>query len=183
MHYFRALLYLSRYERPNIFEETRSGHVVCNVWGWISIHGVGAVTRMEGRFTAQVYLRMLQDVFLPSLQERNFPFPDGPVIFVHDRCPVHTARAVREWFTGQDHLQLLEWPSKGCDCNPIENIWANMVNTWETEQERTAETLMAHVNRVWEGYRNRPHLVRNIVSSMPERLREVIEKQGGWTHY
>lgn len=58
-----------------------------------------------------------------------------------------------------------------------------MVNTWEADQERTAYMLMAHVNRVWKGYRDKPHLVRNIRFSMPERLREVIEKHGGWTHY
>ena len=26
-------------------------------------------------------------------------------------------------------------------------------------------------------------LVRNIVSSMTQRLREVIDREGGWTHY
>ena len=29
----------------------------------------------------------------------------------------------------------------------------------------------------------KPDLVRNIVSSMTQRLREVIDREGGWTHY
>ena len=104
---------------------------------------MGDVTRIEGRFTAAKYLNNLQDFFLPSLQAQNHPFPDRP-IFVRDRCPIHTARVVSQWFQGRDDLQLLDWPSKGCDMNPIENIWANIVNCWEPERERTVEKLMAH---------------------------------------
>ena len=31
---------------------------------------------------------------------------------------------------------MLEWPSKGADMKPIENIWANIVNSWESEREK-----------------------------------------------
>lgn len=172
-----------RYDRANISEEARSGHISCNVWGYMSIHGVGDVTRIEGRFTAEKYIDVLQNFLLPSLQRRQFPFPPGPIIFMHDRCPIHTARIVREWFNHQEYLQLLELPSKGCDCNPIEHLWANMVNCWEPERERTPEQLMQHTREHWELFRGKAHLLRSLVNSMPDRLREVIEKNGGWTHY
>lgn len=149
-----------RYERAKIVEERRSEHVALNVSGWISIHGVGDVTRVEGRFTAHNYIGLLQDFLLPSLRERNYPFPPGPVILEQDRCSVHMARVVSEWFAGQENLQLLDWPSKACDCNPIENIWGNMVNTWEDEEEM--DTLMVHVHRVWETFRRRLDFVRNL---------------------
>ena len=154
-----------------------------NVWGWICLHGMGDMTRIEGRFTAVKYTEILQDFFLPSLQQQNYPFPPGPVIFMHDRCPIHTARIVQEWFRGREDLQLLDWPSKGADMNPIENIWANMVNCWEPERERTPHQLMDHTRAQWELFRNRPQLIRNHVASMPNRLREVIEKEGGWTSH
>ena len=170
-----------RYDTHNIYEEARSGHVTCNVWGWISMHGMGDVTRIQGRFTAATYIDILENFFLPSLHAKNFPFPPGPIIFVQDRCPVHTARAVREWFSGQNNVQLLELPSKGCDCNPIEHIWANMVNNWEDELERTGEQLMAHTQRQWELFRAKPQEIRNLVSSVPDRLRAVIDADGGWT--
>lgn len=142
------------------------------------------MTRIEGRFTAAKYLDILQIFFLPSLQEKNYPFPPGPIIFVQDRCPIHTARAVREWFGTRDNLELLDWLSKGCDCNPIENVWANIVNMWEPENERTPEQLMAHTQAQWDLYRrNNAHQIRTIVSSMPDRIQAVIEKEGGWTHY
>ena len=154
-----------------------------NVWGWISIHGVGDLTRIEGRFTTAKYLEILENVFLPSLQQRNLPFPPGPIIFVQDRCPIHTAHAVQEWFRGREDVELFDWPSKGADLNPIENLWANMVNSWEPEMERTPEALLAHTSAQWEMFRNRPQEVRRIVASMPDRLRAVVEREGGWTGY
>ncbi|KAK4314977.1 hypothetical protein Pmani_013760 [Petrolisthes manimaculis] len=154
-------------------------------------HGMGDVTKIEGKFTAAAYIDILEKKFIPSLQENNYPFPPDPIIFVQDRCPVHTARIVKDWFADQQniqllelpYIQLLELPSKGCDCNPIEHIWANMVNTWEPELERTGEQLMAHTQRQWELFRARPQEVRNLVSSMPDRLKAVIDAEGGWTHY
>ena len=108
-----------------------------NVWGWMSVHGVGDIHQIEGRFNAQTYVEILNNFFLPSFAARNNPFPPAPVYFVHDRCPVHQARVVQDWFQQHPQFQLLPWPSKGADCNPIENLWGSMVNTWEPERERT----------------------------------------------
>ena len=149
----------------------------------MSVHGVGDVFRIEGRFNTEKYLELLQNSFLPSLRARNHPFPPGPIIFVQDRCPVHTARLVQDWFARQDQLKLLEWPSRGCDCNPIEHLWATIANSWNQEGERNPDELLDHINREWEALRARPQLANNLVQSMPRRLQEVIEKEGGWTRY
>lgn len=68
-----------RYDRSNISEEARSRHISCNVWGYMFMHGVD-VTRNEGRFTAEMYIDILQNFFLHSLQRRAFPFPLGPIV-------------------------------------------------------------------------------------------------------
>ena len=169
--------------KKNIYEECRSGHVTCGVWGWISMDGVGDVVRIDGRLTAEKYVRILEEYLLPSLRERNFHAHHRPIIFVQDKSPIHTARVVREWFANQNVLQLLDWPIRGCDMNPIEHVWANMVNTWDPANERTPQTLMDHVNRSWEGLRRKPWIIRAMVASMPDRLAEVYEKEGGWSHY
>ncbi|KAK3886446.1 hypothetical protein Pcinc_009397 [Petrolisthes cinctipes] len=85
---------VQNYDRRNIFEEARSGHVTVKVWGWIFIHGMGDIVRIEGRFTAAKCLEILENFFIPSLQQRNHPFPPGPIIYVQDRCPIHTAHTV-----------------------------------------------------------------------------------------
>lgn len=69
--------------------------------------------------------------------------------------------------------------SKGWDCKPIENIWTNLVNTWEEEEERAVYTLIDHVNRVWEIFRTKQRLVWNIVDS----LLNAIALNKLWTTY
>ncbi|KAK3880983.1 hypothetical protein Pcinc_014532 [Petrolisthes cinctipes] len=32
----------TRYVQEHVYAEARSGHVTCNVWGWIGLHGVGS---------------------------------------------------------------------------------------------------------------------------------------------
>lgn len=172
-----------RYDREHIYEEARSGRVTANVWGYMTVHGLGDIFEINGRFTANKYVNLLEECFLPSLRERNFPFPPGPVVFIHDRCPIHTARLVQQWLANQQNLHVLDWPSKGCDMNPIENLWGSLVNTWEPERERTVAQLMEHTRTQWELLRGDQDLARNLVASMPNRLQEVIVKEGGWTRF
>ena len=80
-------------------------------------------------------------------------------------------------------MEVLDWPSKGCDMNPIENIWANIVNVWENEGERTREQLRQHASREWEILRRKPRLVYEHVADMPRRLQSVIDSSGGWSKY
>lgn len=70
-----------RYDPQYVYQEARSGHVTCNTWGWIGLHGVGEVTRLDGRFTADVYLEILEEVMLPSVRAMALPFPER-IIFM-----------------------------------------------------------------------------------------------------
>lgn len=103
--------------------------------------------------------------------------------FFQDNCPVHTSRIIRRWFAEQRDIDLLEWPSKGCDLNPIENCWGNIVQSWVPGQERTSQQILQHTMDEWELFRKHPHIVYNTVSSVPQRLQEVIANNGGWTGY
>lgn len=67
--------------------------------------------------------------------------------------------------------------------NPIENCWGNIVQSWNPGQERTSRELLNHTKEEWERFRRKPEVVYNTVASVPNRLQEVIEKQGGWTGY
>ena len=67
---------------------------------------------------------ILQNVFLPSIRER---FPGQTVRFIQDRSPIHTAGVISAWFREHPEIEVLPWPPKGADINPIENVWGNMV--------------------------------------------------------
>lgn len=71
----------TRYEPQNIYEEARSGHITLNVWGWIHLYGVGELTEIHGRFTADQYLEILEEVMVPSVCAYALPYPEQ-IIFM-----------------------------------------------------------------------------------------------------
>ncbi|KAK3896200.1 hypothetical protein Pcinc_000122 [Petrolisthes cinctipes] len=171
-----------RYAEQNIYQEPGSGHVTCNVWGWIGLNGVGEVTQIQGKFNADQYLEILEEVVLPSVRCYAIPYPEN-IVFMQDNCPVHTARVVRRWFEEQPQLELLPWPSNSPDLNPIENVWANITNVWEPTQERSLQQLMRHMETKWEVLRRKPQLIYNMVASVPDRLQSVVNNNGDWTRF
>lgn len=130
------------------------------------LFGLGELTDIQGRFTADQYVEILEEVMLSSVRAYALPYPER-VIFMHDRSPIHTAHVITRWFAEQRNIEVLDWPSKGCDMNPIENIWANIVNVWEPENERTRAALEQHTRREWEVLRRKQQLVYNNVTSVP----------------
>lgn len=88
-------------------------------------YGPGELVSLEGRFTAREYIRVLEDNMLPTVRAMAIPDPD-PIVFVQDRSPIHNARIVNEWFREHPEIILFNWPSKGCDINPTENLWGIM---------------------------------------------------------
>ena len=90
----------TRYSRQNIYEVARSGHVTCNVWGWIHLYGLGELAEIEGRFTADKYLEILEEVMVPSVRAMALPFPER-ILFMQ----------VRFLFVGKDTIVSL--PRRG----------------------------------------------------------------------
>ncbi|VEN35635.1 unnamed protein product, partial [Callosobruchus maculatus] len=72
----------------------RSGRFSVNVWGWISIHGPSVCWKIEGRFIAENYVNILENIMLPSSEQ---VYPENDYIFQQDNGPVHTANSVRNF--------------------------------------------------------------------------------------
>lgn len=107
---------------------------------------------------------------------------------------VHNSRTTRQWLVEHPEIVALDWPVKGADMNPIENLWGHLVvalNKSRNEQglpfhardANGADELYALVNSEWQKLMRNETYIESLIESMPRRLQEVINEEGGWTKY
>lgn len=157
----------------------RPGRFSVNVWGWISYYGLGVCWKLEGRFNAENYRQVLEHIMLPSVRSI---YPNNSFIYQQDNCPVHTANVVKDWFHN-NNVEVLPWPSISPDINPIENVWAIIVKKIYHRNffPHNSNELWEIIHQCWEELDQ--NIARNLINSMPNRLAQVIEKEGSMTKY
>ena len=150
------------------------------VWGCISKYGVGRICQIVGNMDATLYVQILSDQLLGSLDQLNLDV--GEVIFQQDNDSKHVSKLARKFFSSKD-IHVLDWPPQSPDLNPIENVWAHlkkkvarrplpargMTELWEIVQREWAKLTVDYCN--------------SLVESMPSRVKAVIRAKGGWTKY
>jgi DDE superfamily endonuclease len=170
----------TRFEENHIQVQDRSGRKTVPVWAWFSASGAGYFVRIEGKLNADKYINILGDILLPSIHLR---FPGICVKFIQDKSPIHGANVIKHWFAEQLEIELLPWPAKGADLNPIENVWGDIVKDSEFFRPRTSDEVFERARSIWNGYSGNPNYWRKLAYSMVTRLRHVIDNNGGWTKY
>lgn len=159
-----------------------SGRSAVSVWGAVTAQGLGPLVRIEGRFTADAYCGLLDDVLLPYLV--GGPFPENDFILQHDNSPIHKSKKVAAYLERRD-VAVLEWPPQSPDLNIIENVWGNMKLALAHRQLRavSADVLWAIVQEEWERIRADTNICRSLYSSLPNRINAVIGAGGEPTRY
>jgi hypothetical protein len=55
--------------------------------------------------------------------------PDGVIQFQQDHSSIHDSRVVQEWLSRQADVELIDWPPRAPDLNPVKNLWCVVKKT------------------------------------------------------
>lgn len=166
-----------RQERRTYFSRHSGGKSVM-VWGAISASGKSALAVLDGTLNAVKYVDILENYLLPFA----YCVHGESFTFMQDNAAVHTARYVQDWFE-HTKIDLLQWPAKSPDLNPIENIWGAL-SRMVYAQGRQYNTVEALKQAIIEGWDNiSAQCVQRHIASMPNRCIQMIKSDGNKIAY
>ncbi|OWZ20081.1 Transposase, partial [Phytophthora megakarya] len=172
-YYWRDL----RKERE-IYSNRQSGGGSVFVWGAFSSKGKSDLAFLQGKQNAEKYIDTLGDYLFPFAHlYHGLEFQ-----FQHDNASIHTAKVAKCYLKDQG-VDVMWWPAKSPDLNPIENLWGMLARAvYENgKQYDTKEELVNAIKKAWEAI---PLLkLKNLVASMKKRCMEVYRLEGLKTKY
>lgn len=150
------------------------------IWGCMMWEGVGNACKIDGRMDAELYVSILDDDLLETLEDYDKDVSD--IIFQQDNDPKHTSKLAKNWFKTQK-MKVLKWPAQSPDLNPIEHLWVHVKRRLAEYEEppKGVNDLWTRVEDVWAAIP--AEVCQRLVETMPRRIKAVIDAKGGYTEY
>lgn len=160
------------------FSKSQMGGGSLMVWGAFCWDGTAELVFIDDRLDADDYCGVLETSLLPFIHRLGIE----EWTFQQDNAPIHKARVTGEWF--QEHrLNVMEWPAKSPDLNPIENLWGILTRTVYAGNKQYAnkQELKDAILRAWA---NIPiEIIHKLIESMTKRVMECVAAEGKALEY
>ncbi|KAI7940673.1 hypothetical protein MJO28_012958 [Puccinia striiformis f. sp. tritici] len=103
--------------------------------------------------------------------------PNHRLLLMEDNAGSHTAKLSRE-FCAKHHITRIVWPPQSPDLNPIENLWKFLkTGIHDQYHPKSLEQMREAIQQAWDNIPAKN--LRNLVKSMPNQMRLVVEASGG----
>jgi transposase len=161
-----------------IFSKRQSGGGSVMVWGAFCAHGTSELVILEGTQDSERYVATLSEHLLPFI-DRVY---GRECIFQQDNASIHASRATKS-FLQEENVELMSWPAKSPDLNPIEDMWGVLARAvyLSGRQFTTRADLISTIQDSWA--KINLELIDKLVKSMPKRCVAVLELRGCKTKY
>lgn len=150
-----------------------------NVWAVISHERIEFISKVSNKFNSQKYLELLEQVV--PMTRNNIP----NVIWMHDNVRFHRTEMIEQYFERMG-VQKMKWPPQSPDMNPIENLWGLISQKLNVmvDEDGNAKTPEELFERIVDCAADiSPEILTNLYTSLPNRWKLVLEKNGGPTRY
>lgn len=104
--------------------------------------------------------------------------------FQQDGARAHTSRASDEWLNTNinGYISPEDWPPNSPDLSPIENVWSIMSATVYADPEpQNLNTLKRRLRKAWKSIPLKT--LKNLIGSMPDRLKTVVKSKADTIRY
>ena len=146
------------------------------MWAAISNDSKTKLVHVLGNLTAVRYRDEILQPHLMHVIDRQREY------FQQDNPRPHTAHLTMDYLE-QHNFNVLPWPSKLLDLNPIEHLWDHLDKRVRLRQP-PPQTLDQCCHMWQQEWRTIPrNNVRKLTASMPRRCRAVFAARGGHTRY
>ena len=168
-----------RYANCNIVEVDRYGGGSVMVWAGISLDGrTDLYVFPRGGITA---VRYRDEVLEPIVRPYAGAIGDT-FMLMQDNARAHTAR-VSTTFLDDEGINVMNWPARSPDLNPIEHAW-DMLSRRIGQRQHPPESVQSLTDALVQEWQAIPHNdFRRIIRSMPRRCQECANARGGHTSY
>ena len=148
------------------------------LWGGFNASNLLPLQFVTSRMKSDDYQKTLEASLMPFLDENRH----CKYTYQQDNASIHVSKSSRDWFKARN-VDLLDWPALSPDLNPMENLWAYIVQEvyGSGTQYDTVEELKRAILHCWT--KIEPDLCKNLVDSMPDRIADVLENQGNKINY
>lgn len=144
------------------------------VWGAICNGRMTSLCFLDGNVDSIKYQHSLQDHFLPYYGANQ--------LFMQDNASVHKSASTTNWLALRK-IDVLDWPSRSPDLNPIENVWGILVRQVykDNKQYSCLAELRQAIQSAWNNLKFETLL--ELTNSVPTRIFDCIAARGGHINY
>ena len=164
--------YIIRCTRPTV----QGGGGGLMMWACMTAKGPGPIIRVDGHVNAKKYFDILTSIVEPYIDE-NMPIAS---ILQHNNAPRHMAKTVCDKIEEMG-LQVLPWPTRIPDLNPIENDLKELKSRVSYQKYANEDELWQAIQKKWNEMTENE--CENLFFSMRRRCQDVIREKGYPTHY
>lgn len=146
------------------------------IWGCMSQNGVGILRFISGSMDSKEYISTMKENMIPSAEKLHRRY----FVYQQDNAPCHKSHATMQWFEDNE-VQLLEWPSRSPDLNPIENLWQIIGTRVAAYRPANRHELREAISTIWNNISVQE--CQKLVQSMVKRVQLCLKAKGGPIDY